>query len=162
MPNHAHKGFIPYEKLFDATPSPTSEPALVEPVASSSRSKILHASVVKIEEGFVDVEPEALKRAARGGVENEGVEWLVADLKNLGLGEPSESALGKRIPWDYLVYVSKFRVLQLSSLAVFKSSTSQALGSKLPPPLVSPARCKASGVSFMEVRGLFSSICISS
>ncbi|KAI5481866.1 hypothetical protein MNV49_000143 [Pseudohyphozyma bogoriensis] len=133
VPDHAHKAFIPLDKVFSkATPQPVELPsstpeavtkALATP-ASSHTALLLHAGVVSIDENYITID-----RDLTGDEKCAAVEDLVETLERVGLGEADH---GQRcVPYDFLVY---------------------ALGCNLPPPLASPARNKAKGVEFLKAQ----------
>ena len=110
MPDHAHKAFVPYQNLF-GTPAPPAAvapkthgvaPAVIEPIPSTRQSAVVHASVVRIQEGFVEIDRDLEPHEALDGAEADA---LADHLENLGLDDDVASS-SRRIPWDYLVYVS--------------------------------------------------------
>ncbi|ORY67954.1 hypothetical protein BCR35DRAFT_308328 [Leucosporidium creatinivorum] len=141
VPGHANKVFVPFTNFFNspALPPPATlpPPSLTDPKTTIKglKSTYVHAGVTKIGEGFIEVDKD-LGVEVTGEeaepveeVDEEEVAKLGEKLENLGMTEEGSSR--RRIPYEFLVY---------------------ALGCKLPPPLVTPARTKKAGVAHLEAQ----------
>ncbi|KAL8293564.1 hypothetical protein RQP46_000265 [Phenoliferia psychrophenolica] len=132
VPDHAHKAFIPYNNLFGSVAAPPTKTAaaaspVVEVIPDARQSLVVHASVVKIGEGFIEIDRDL---AAHEETADDDALELADRLASVGLDDEGSST-SRRIPYDYLIY---------------------ALGSTLPPPLISPARTKKDGVAFLKTQ----------
>ncbi|KAK4696862.1 apoptosis-inducing factor 2, partial [Phenoliferia sp. Uapishka_3] len=128
--------YIPYTNLLgpavDVNTPPSTPPRssdgrteVLEHIPSTKKSVVVNASVTRIGEGFIDIDRDVGETDA----DTEDVmDRLTEHFESTGLGEGRSK---RRLSWDYLVY---------------------ALGCTLPPPLVSPARTKESGVSFLKAQ----------
>ncbi|GAA5922678.1 hypothetical protein JCM1841_001101 [Sporobolomyces salmonicolor] len=135
VPGHTEKVFIPYSGVLPADSAPPSVSPATSPAAPSRprpRHVVVHASIVSLTDDYVELDRDLLEHERDiEGDENE-VEKLTEELEESRLEErQAKVPTGRRLSWDYLVY---------------------ALGCTLPPPLVSLARTKKTGIAFLEAQ----------
>lgn len=102
VPGHARKVFVPYKTLLPAESDP--RPA---------GHVLIHAGATKITEQYVELDRDLLEHERDMEGDEEEVEKLTEELEDAKLDAvKSKKALaGRRIKWDYMVYVSNPRSL---------------------------------------------------
>lgn len=144
VPGHANKVFVPYGTLLPKESAPRA-----------AGHVLIHASVNSITDNYIELDRDLLEHERDLEGDRDQVESLTEELEDAKLdAEKSKKSLaGRRIKWDYMIYVS----LSLTNTEVqvcltdTRSISRQALGCTLPPPLYSLARTKKTGVAFLEV-----------
>lgn len=119
VPGHANKVFIPFTGVLagKALPPPaTLPPPLLSdptPTRKGLKSTYVHAGVTRIGDGFIEVDKDlgvevtGEEATPVDHPDSEEVEKLGEKLENLGMTE--EGSNRRRIPYEYLVYVSAGR-----------------------------------------------------
>ncbi|GAA5821939.1 hypothetical protein JCM10212_005155, partial [Sporobolomyces blumeae] len=122
VPGHAEKVFVPYTGVL-----PTDEKA------RCAGHVVIHASATSITDKYIELDRDLLEHERDMSGDDDEIERLTEELEDAKLeASQSRKALaGRRLGWDYIVY---------------------ALGCTLPPPLVSLARTKKTGVAFLEAQ----------
>lgn len=97
VPGHARKVFVPYKTLLPAETDP--RPA---------GHVLIHASATKITDQYIELDRDLLDHERDMEGDEEEVEKLTEELEDAKLDAvKSKKALaGRRIKWDYMVYVS--------------------------------------------------------
>ena len=97
VPGHARKVFVPYKTLLPAETDP--RPA---------GHVLIHASATKITDQYIELDRDLLDHERDMEGDEEEVEKLTEELEDAKLDAvKSKKALaGRRIKWDYMIYVS--------------------------------------------------------
>ncbi|KZV82503.1 FAD/NAD(P)-binding domain-containing protein [Exidia glandulosa HHB12029] len=149
LPGHAQKAFIPDDFLDGYNAQPTRAPAAGQkPISSPSAAAdvdgfpanvplVVHAKVVSIEDGYVELDRDATDASVSQLVltpEAEGVASVsrITDQLRNGLTftdrHPKDRRARRRISWDYIVF---------------------ATGCEMPPALAMEGRTKQEGVDYL-------------